>query len=134
MAKLQDIVELSQALQTEHVLVYQKRCLGVRNRHSSCTKCVDACLTNAIIFCLLRSMSCSDKELLTSNMMQLSYPLVQLALCNENARFGLVGLILSANRRTDCLIVSKFEFCFFFSISLFFSLNSSDKGTALFIE
>ena len=48
MANLQDIVELSQALQTEHVLVYQKRCLGVRNRHSSCTKCVDACLTNAI--------------------------------------------------------------------------------------
>ncbi len=48
MANLNDIVELAEAFETQAVYLVTDRCVAVRNRHSSCKKCVEACHVEAI--------------------------------------------------------------------------------------
>ncbi len=48
MPNVMDIVEVAKALETKAVLVVDDRCTVVRNRHSTCTKCADACLADAV--------------------------------------------------------------------------------------
>lgn len=48
MPNLVDIVEVAESLESSAVHVAADRCVAVRNRHSTCRKCVDACLTDAI--------------------------------------------------------------------------------------
>ena len=48
MPNLIDIVEVAEALESKAVYLAADRCVAVRNRHSSCTKCTDACPTDAV--------------------------------------------------------------------------------------
>ena len=48
MPNLADIVEMAEALESKAVLVASERCVAVRNRHSSCKKCVQACPVDAV--------------------------------------------------------------------------------------
>lgn len=48
MPNLVDIVEMAEALESKTVFVASERCVAVRNRHSSCKKCIEACLADAI--------------------------------------------------------------------------------------
>lgn len=48
MPNIADIIEVAQELESKAVLPLPERCVAVRNRHSSCTKCIDACLADAI--------------------------------------------------------------------------------------
>lgn len=48
MPNLIDIVEVAEALESKAVFLAPDRCTVVRNRHSSCRKCTDACLTDAV--------------------------------------------------------------------------------------
>ncbi|MEA5018995.1 MAG: 4Fe-4S binding protein [Gordonibacter sp.] len=49
MPNLVDIVEIAEALESKAVFLATDRCVVVRNRHSSCSKCSDACPTNAVL-------------------------------------------------------------------------------------
>ena len=48
MPNLKDIVDVAQALQSTAVRVVEDRCVVVRNRNSSCRRCVRACPADAI--------------------------------------------------------------------------------------
>ena len=48
MPNLNDIMEMMDALETKAIITIPTFCVAVRNRHSSCRKCVDACLADAI--------------------------------------------------------------------------------------
>lgn len=48
MPNLNDIMEMMDALETKAVITVPTRCVAVRNRHSTCQKCIDACLADAI--------------------------------------------------------------------------------------
>ena len=48
MPNLSDIADVAEALGGKSVLVVEKRCVAVRNRHSSCRKCIEACVADAI--------------------------------------------------------------------------------------
>ena len=48
MPNLSDIVDMAESLEGKAVLPIEKRCVAVRNRHSTCTRCVDACIAHAI--------------------------------------------------------------------------------------
>ena len=48
MPNLSDIVDVAESLEGKAVLPIEKRCVAVRNRHSTCTRCVDACIAHAI--------------------------------------------------------------------------------------
>lgn len=48
MPNIADIMDVAQALEGSSVLPVQDRCVAVRNRHSTCRKCIDACLASAI--------------------------------------------------------------------------------------
>lgn len=48
MPNLMDIVEVAEALEAKAVYLASDRCVVVRNRHASCTKCSDACPTHAV--------------------------------------------------------------------------------------
>ena len=48
MPNLADIVEMAESLESKAVYIAADRCVAVRNRHSSCRKCVDACLADAV--------------------------------------------------------------------------------------
>ncbi len=48
MPNLVDIVEIAESLESKAVYAAADRCVAVRNRHSSCRKCVEACLADAI--------------------------------------------------------------------------------------
>lgn len=48
MPNLNDIMEMVDALETKAVITVPTRCVAVRNRHSTCQKCIDACLADAI--------------------------------------------------------------------------------------
>ena len=48
MPNLNDIMEMMDALETKAIITTPTFCVAVRNRHSSCRKCVDACLADAI--------------------------------------------------------------------------------------
>ena len=49
MPNLNDIMEMMDALETKAVITAPTRCVAVRNRHSTCRKCADACLADAIL-------------------------------------------------------------------------------------
>ena len=49
MPNLVDIVEIAEALESKAVFLATDRCVVVRNRHSSCTKCADACPVDAVL-------------------------------------------------------------------------------------
>ena len=49
MPNLNDIMEMVDALETKAVITAPTRCVAVRNRHSTCRKCADACLADAIL-------------------------------------------------------------------------------------
>lgn len=48
MPNLNDIMEMMDALETKAVITVPTRCVAVRNRHSTCQKCIDVCLADAI--------------------------------------------------------------------------------------
>lgn len=48
MPNLIDIVEVAEALESKAVYLASDRCVVVRNRHSSCTRCSDACPAGAV--------------------------------------------------------------------------------------
>lgn len=48
MPNLSGIADVAEALGGKSVLVVEKRCVAVRNRHSSCRKCIEACVADAI--------------------------------------------------------------------------------------
>ncbi len=48
MPNLSDIVEMSDALVQSHVVLDKKRCMPLKNTHSRCTLCVDACPAGAL--------------------------------------------------------------------------------------
>lgn len=48
MANLTEIMTLADSLGSQHVLVAPRRCVSVKNRHSTCTRCADICPTDAI--------------------------------------------------------------------------------------
>lgn len=48
MPNLNDIMEMMDALETKAVITVPTRCVAVRNRHSTCRKCADVCLADAI--------------------------------------------------------------------------------------
>lgn len=48
MPNLNDIMEMVNALETKAVITVPTRCVAVRNRHSTCRKCADVCLADAI--------------------------------------------------------------------------------------
>ena len=48
MPNLSDIADVAEALGGKSVLVVEKRCVAVRNRHSTCRKCIEACVADAI--------------------------------------------------------------------------------------
>ncbi len=48
MPNLIDIVEVAEALESKAVFLAPDRCVVVRNRHSSCKKCVEACPVDAV--------------------------------------------------------------------------------------
>lgn len=48
MPSLQDIIDASEFLKIRSIAIYQDRCVVVRNRNSTCTKCMDACLKDCI--------------------------------------------------------------------------------------
>ncbi len=48
MPKLVDLVEVAEALESKAVFLASDRCVKVRNRNSSCTKCSDACPVDAV--------------------------------------------------------------------------------------
>lgn len=48
MPNLIDIVEVAEALESKAVYLAPDRCVVVRNRHATCRKCSDACLTDAV--------------------------------------------------------------------------------------
>ena len=48
MPSLSDIVEVAQSLESSAVYVVTNRCVAVRNRNSTCTKCADVCIAHAI--------------------------------------------------------------------------------------
>jgi ferredoxin len=56
MPKASSIIELFERLQSTNLAIHQERCVAVRNRHSSCTKCADACTSGA--------MAVSDNQLI----------------------------------------------------------------------
>ncbi len=48
MPNLNDIMEMVDALETKAVITAPDRCVAVRNRHSTCRKCADVCMADAI--------------------------------------------------------------------------------------
>lgn len=48
MPNLVDIIEVAQELEEKPVVAVPDRCVVVRNRNSSCTKCIDACIADCI--------------------------------------------------------------------------------------
>ena len=48
MPKINDIVNMAEALEKSPVVVVRDRCVAVRNRNATCRKCVDACQVDAI--------------------------------------------------------------------------------------
>ena len=48
MPNLSDIADVAEALGGKSVLVVEKRCVAVLTRHSSCRKCIEACVADAI--------------------------------------------------------------------------------------
>lgn len=48
MPNLNDIMEMMDALETKAVITVPTRCVAVRNRHSTCRKCADVCMADAI--------------------------------------------------------------------------------------
>ncbi|MCI8425499.1 MAG: 4Fe-4S binding protein [Adlercreutzia sp.] len=48
MPSLNDLMEMMDALETKAVITIPTFCVAVRNRHSSCRKCADVCLADAI--------------------------------------------------------------------------------------
>ena len=48
MPNLNDLMEMMDALETKAIITIPTFCVAVRNRHSSCRKCADACLADAI--------------------------------------------------------------------------------------
>ncbi len=48
MPNITDIMEVAESLENKAVLVASDRCVAVRNRHSSCKKCREACPTDAV--------------------------------------------------------------------------------------
>lgn len=49
MPKLTDIVDIAESLGSEAVFVVADRCVAVRNRNATCSKCSDACPADAIV-------------------------------------------------------------------------------------
>ena len=49
MPNLSDIADVAEALGGKSVFAVEKRCVAVRNRHSTCRKCIDACIADAIV-------------------------------------------------------------------------------------
>ncbi len=48
MANLNDIAALADSLEKPRIAVQQERCVRVRNRHASCSRCLDACPSGAL--------------------------------------------------------------------------------------
>lgn len=48
MPSINDIVQIAESLEAQHVVLDQDRCVRVRNRNSSCTRCMDACTREVI--------------------------------------------------------------------------------------
>lgn len=48
MPKISDIVSIAESLEKAPVVAIEDRCTAVRNRNSTCTKCTDACIGDAI--------------------------------------------------------------------------------------
>lgn len=48
MADVANLVELFRKLESRDIIVHQQRCVRVRNKNASCTKCSDACTSKCI--------------------------------------------------------------------------------------
>lgn len=48
MPSIQSVFGLLEKLESERIAVHQNRCVAVRNRHATCRKCADACVSGCI--------------------------------------------------------------------------------------
>lgn len=58
MSQIANIIELFNRIENDHLSVHQERCVVVRDKNATCTRCVDACTSGCI--------SCADNHLVVA--------------------------------------------------------------------
>lgn len=48
MSQIMSLITVLQKLESKHIKIHQNRCVAVRNRNATCTKCVDACTSGCL--------------------------------------------------------------------------------------